>query len=197
MRTIDEWGKVKTNLLSKILTPRIMLDLEKLPFPSWLEQEPITDTFIWGDTATGKTILAAQMLEKELKDIYLEGGPNHHTDTCRFINLSNWFEDTKSEMFRIKDFTSPVEHHGEDLTQGTYYRDCRLLVIDDIGLTKPTDWIVNQLYLLINYRYEYLKKTIITSNLSLSDLSTLLGDDRITSRIERHYTIVKKNPYRQ
>jgi DNA replication protein DnaC len=48
------------------------------------------------------------------------------------------------------------------------------------------------LYHLINHRYEYMKKTIITSNYTLEELEQRLNDQRITSRINRMCKIEEK-----
>lgn len=58
----------------------------------------------------------------------------------------------------------------------------RLLVLDDLGAQKSTDWTVDRLYLLIATRYDALRPTIITTNLSLNDIRDRL-DARIASRL--------------
>ncbi len=62
-----------------------------------------------------------------------------------------------------------------------------VLVIDDFGTEKATDWIGERFYSIINGRYADKKITIFTSNMSLDDLKY---DERITNRIkERNYLI--------
>jgi DNA replication protein DnaC len=57
-----------------------------------------------------------------------------------------------------------------------------VLILDDLGAEKATEWVAETLYILIDERYGNMKPTIITSNYSLSELSERLGD-RIVSRI--------------
>lgn len=57
-----------------------------------------------------------------------------------------------------------------------------LLVLDDIGAEKPSDWVRETLFVLINYRYEHQLCTIFTTNCSLEKLEERLGG-RIVSRI--------------
>lgn len=57
-----------------------------------------------------------------------------------------------------------------------------LLVLDDIGAEKPSEWVRETLFVLINYRYEHLLPTIFTTNYSLDELEYRLGG-RISSRI--------------
>jgi DNA replication protein DnaC len=72
------------------------------------------------------------------------------------------------------------------------YLDANLLVLDDFLSTRPTDWVIDILYYLINHRFEYLKKTIITCNMSLEELEKRMGDQRITSRINLMCEIEEK-----
>lgn len=66
-----------------------------------------------------------------------------------------------------------------------------VLILDDFGVEKMTDWAYQMLYSLINYRYENLKTTIYTSNLDLEELAAHTGDSRLTSRIQEDCTIIK------
>lgn len=45
-----------------------------------------------------------------------------------------------------------------------------LLIIDDLGKEKPTEWLVEKLYLIINSRYENYKPVVITTNLTLDEI---------------------------
>ncbi|MFI5803499.1 ATP-binding protein [Streptomyces sp. NPDC051561] len=59
---------------------------------------------------------------------------------------------------------------------------CPLLLIDDLGAAKASEWTEELTYRLINYRYEHLRPTLITTNLPIRDLRTTLGD-RVASRL--------------
>ncbi|MDX6449239.1 MAG: replication protein DnaC [Gaiellaceae bacterium] len=58
-----------------------------------------------------------------------------------------------------------------------------LLQIDDLGAEHRTDWVLEQLYSIINARYAERRATIFTTNLSRDELSTQIGE-RIVSRLE-------------
>jgi DNA replication protein DnaC len=64
-----------------------------------------------------------------------------------------------------------------------------LLHIDDVGAENRTEWVLEQLYALINERYESGRSLVITSNLDEEELRTQLGEqtgrmgDRIVSRL--------------
>lgn len=66
----------------------------------------------------------------------------------------------------------------------------RLLILDDIGSEKPTEWVQERFYSLINKRYNEMRPTIFTSNLSTGELSAQLGQ-RIASRIIEMCHVVK------
>jgi DNA replication protein DnaC len=58
-----------------------------------------------------------------------------------------------------------------------------LLHIDDLGAEHRTDWVIEQLYSIVNTRYEDQRSILITSNLDREQLAEQLGE-RIVSRLE-------------
>ena len=65
-----------------------------------------------------------------------------------------------------------------------------ILCIDDLGGEKQTEWSLDIIYRLINYRSENRKLTYIASNLSLKELADKYGD-RIASRIAGMCEVMK------
>ena len=61
--------------------------------------------------------------------------------------------------------------------------DAPVLVLDDLGTNKPTDWVAEQIYNLLNQRIEYGLPVIGTTNYTLEQLETRLGHDRAVSRL--------------
>ncbi|MDI3402850.1 ATP-binding protein [Streptomyces cavernicola] len=59
---------------------------------------------------------------------------------------------------------------------------CPLLLLDDLGAAKASEWTEELTYRLINHRYEHLRPTLITTNLPIRDLRSKLGD-RVASRL--------------
>ena len=49
-------------------------------------------------------------------------------------------------------------------------KDVELLIIDDLGVEKLSDWLSDQFYQIIDHRWQNHKPMIITSNQSLDDL---------------------------
>lgn len=70
---------------------------------------------------------------------------------------------------------------------------CPLLIIDDLGAAKASDWTEEITYRLINRRYNYELPTLITTNLPIRDLRAYLGD-RVTSRLDQMTTRVLFEP---
>lgn len=61
------------------------------------------------------------------------------------------------------------------------YTSAAILVLDDLGAQKISDWTVESLYLLVSKRLNDCLPTIVTSNLKLGDLSRV--DNRMASRL--------------
>ncbi|WP_354699612.1 DNA replication protein DnaC [Paraconexibacter sp. AEG42_29] len=61
--------------------------------------------------------------------------------------------------------------------------DVDLLHIDDVGTEKTSEWVLEQLYSIINARYEEERTVIITTNLEREDLATQIHE-RTVSRLE-------------
>lgn len=57
-----------------------------------------------------------------------------------------------------------------------------LLVLDDLGSERPTDWTAERLYALVNRRWLEERPTIITTNLPASELEQAVGA-RVYSRL--------------
>ena len=70
------------------------------------------------------------------------------------------------------------------------YSRCPVLVLDDLGVEKTTEWALQALYIILNNRYANYMQTIITSNLTIEEIGEKLGD-RIASRIAGMCKIVK------
>jgi DNA replication protein DnaC len=185
MRTKERWIKY---ILPKRLyefPPRIQevlkeisTDWDSIPFSgnsAWV--------FISGKVDTGKTILAVQIALKMEMKAYL----NSEVKKTKFVSISRFLQ-------TLKDSFNSNEKNDQEVIN--YLCDCDILILDDFGCEKPTDWVLQVMYMIINHRYDYLKPTIITSNLKLEELAKLFGDDRITSRIKRSSTVISKTKYK-
>jgi DNA replication protein DnaC len=64
-----------------------------------------------------------------------------------------------------------------------------LLHVDDVGAEKTSAWVLEQLYAIVNARYEEERSVVITTNLERGDLGAQIGE-RTASRLEEMCTLV-------
>lgn len=69
------------------------------------------------------------------------------------------------------------------------YTSCDLLVIDDLGKEKPTEWVLEKLYYIVNARYESCLPIIITTNY---DTEKLISRLTYKDNIETAQSIVSR-----
>lgn len=80
-------------------------------------------------------------------------------------------------------------HEDEDLIEHLSNADA--LVLDDLGVERVTDFVAESLYLLIDRRWRDDRRgLIVTSNLSLDQLASRIGD-RLASRIAGLCRVIK------
>lgn len=60
--------------------------------------------------------------------------------------------------------------------------DKPILFLDDLGTEKPSQWVLEQMYIILNERYMWAKPTMITTNLTMREIAQIYGD-RIASRL--------------
>jgi len=124
--------------------------------------------FITGDVGTGKTHLASAIVDHIAR---LHKMKRRKPFKIIFSTSSEILSDIK---FSFKD------DRPEDCLEK--YKKADLLIIDEIGAEKVTEWSYETLYQIINYRYSNMIPTILISNLNDKELSEQL-DRRIASRI--------------
>ena len=88
--------------------------------------------------------------------------------------------------------------HGVD-SEDVFERHAKapVLMLDDLGAAKGTDWVEEVNYRLINHRYERMLPTLVTSNVRPRDLAGVVGE-RVASRLTEMATpVVLKGPDRR
>ena len=96
-----------------------------------------------------------------------------HENLVYFVNVTDYLEMLR-QSFNDKEANTK---ELEDIL-----RTCDLLILDDLGAEKPSEWVTERLYSLINYRINEEKSIIVTSNLTITELEIQLSD-RIASRL--------------
>jgi DNA replication protein DnaC len=102
---------------------------------------------IVGPVGVGKTHLAVAVLAELVDTVGVRGV------FCDFTDL----------LARIQATFSRGSDESEDEILATY-RDAELLVLDELGARRPTDWARDVLYGLLNTRYNRKRITLLTTN---------------------------------
>ena len=136
------------------------------------EKSQNKNLFFCGNTGLGKTHLssaiARELINKGFDVVY---------DTAQKIVYA--FE---------KERFSKTGEYDEDVTER--YLNCDLLIIDDLGTEYSGAMSISTIYNIINSRLVTNKNTIISSNMTITQLQTRY-DDRIVSRILGEFTMLK------
>lgn len=78
---------------------------------------------------------------------------------------------------------------GDDLAYTTAMA-CDLLVLDDLGAERVTDWSAERFYAIVNERWMYDRPIIVTTNAASSDELANLTGERLRSRLLGHRDVV-------
>ena len=128
--------------------------------------------YIWSEnTGNGKTSWACKIMSHYFRKIAFNSGLENEG---LYIYLPTFLDDLRNS------YNNPSPEFAEELEM---VKSCNLLIIDDIGAERVTEWVRERLVSIINTRSSNGLCTIYTSNLSLKGLTDKLGDDRISSRI--------------
>jgi len=135
---------------------------------------------ISGKTGCGKTHLAVAIL----RDLIINNNPlavnKAILNIAKFINLSEFFLELR-EIFRDKSTKTETEIINK-------YTDVPLLIIDDLGSEKTSEYTITTLYIIINKRLNEIKPTIITTNYSIKDIEHKINS-RVSSRLSTYKNI--------
>lgn len=127
--------------------------------------------YIWGkSTGSGKTSWACKIMSYYFRKIAFNSGLENEG---LYIFLPTFLEDLRNSY----DNPDPDFEQVLDML-----KKCKLLIIDDIGAERVTEWVRERLVSIINTRVGAGLSTIYTSNLSPEELKEGLGD-RISSRV--------------
>ena len=149
----------------------------------WMStREPGAGLILSGPVGTGKTTLACGILQS----IALR------SEACRFDfpgmkRESIWYQSMNTLADSI--IASRTRGYGEyqDLAQSLRYAD--VLVVDDLGVTSPEGWVQKKIEEILCQRYEDRKATIITTNLGITALPTVLSE-RVVDRLQETCTFI-------
>ncbi len=130
-----------------------------------------SNLLFYGETGLGKTFLC-NCIAKDLLDIGA---------SVVYLTAPRFFKKIEDLRFNRDEMESPGEQLDMIFT-------CDLLIIDDLGSEFSTLITTSELFNIINTRLLDKRQTIISTNLSFSDLQRTYTD-RIASRILGNYTM--------
>lgn len=171
------------------IPPRVIMQIAK-HFPDKTKLDLDCEcSFFTGEAGLGKTVKAAALLFYIHQESIINA--KQKPKRCKFITCPELLLEIRSTFGKPLIDHGNGEYHTAEEEVIAYYQTVDVLVLDDIGVEKVTDWTLNVLYLIISHRYEHFKKTFFTSNFSLNDLMTQFGDARLVSRINGWCNIVE------
>jgi DNA replication protein DnaC len=123
--------------------------------------------WLMGDTGTGKTTLAMLVSKAALED----------SRSVAIYSLPKL-------LARIRR-TYDSEPGGDSyLSFFERLTSVDLLHIDDLGAEKRSDWVLEQLYALVNERYEAQRSMLVTTNLDPHELEQQIGSRTVSRLVE-------------
>lgn len=133
--------------------------------------------YLWGKTGVGKTTIACALamsyiIYQTLDDIR-KG--NQTSQLVMFVNVPDLLTEIK-QGFNDQEASFIANAKIEAI------KSVPLVIFDDIGAERPSEWVKERLLTLINERYEKELSTFFTSNLKQEELAQQLGT-RIMSRV--------------
>lgn len=118
--------------------------------------------YLYGTSGSGKSRLAASIANRLLD----AGVP------VKWWNITS--------LYLAIQGTFRPDYNGPDILEGCSRTS--LLILDDMGAEKPSEWTMATMYDIVNTRIENLLPTIITSNFMLEELEAK-ADSRVISRL--------------
>jgi DNA replication protein DnaC len=122
---------------------------------------------IQGDTGTGKTTLAMLVSKQALAS----------GRTVAIYSLPKL-------LARIRRTYDAEPGQDSYLALFEQLTSVDLLHIDDLGAEKSSDWVLEQLYALINERYETQRSMLVTTNLEEPQLEQQIGERTVSRLVE-------------
>ena len=146
-------------------------DIARMAAEKFVDEYPMPQPFgllFMGPQGIGKTHLAVGIIKKLIREKSIP------SLFCTFPEL----------LKEIQDSWNPVSQSSE-MTLLEPVLNVEVLVLDELGAQKPSDWVRDQVAYILNYRYNENKVTIITTNFLDPATSPAKEDRKIDSLSQR------------
>jgi DNA replication protein DnaC len=141
-------------------------------------RRPRRGLLLEGDAGRGKTHLAVAILKEVVFVRQL---------TAAFLNVPEWLNGMKQAFA------------GDDAGLAPTPRWHQLVVLDDLGTEKASDWSRDQIYSLVNHREANGLLTIVTTNLAVGELHRRLGSPTMSrlNKMCKRVSVESRMDYRE
>lgn len=92
------------------------------------------------------------------------------------------------EAWTVGDLLDALRPDG-DRNEASYAERADVLILDDLGATRPTEWAVETLTALMDTRLREKRRTVVTTNLAEAIIASAWGD-RLMDRLRHSCTVV-------
>lgn len=140
---------------------------------TWLDANPCTtgqNLVLHGGVGRGKTGAALAAL----RELHFQGA------IVRYWSFPDLMDQLRADEFG--------RNHDDPLRKKptmSYLQECDCLLLDDMGTERPTDYVKDRIYLIINSRYERSLPTIFTTNQNKNEFLDRLSTP-CASRIQQN-----------
>lgn len=155
---LDKWDKLSPPRYSDATLANIDNSKLRKVVTDWLADPTTNVVLLSENSGVGKTFIARSIA----RELYAEGF------SVEFHQLSELFE--------------KITPSGSDEFLFNRVLDSQILVLDDVGVEKLSEWRIEKLHMILNHRWEWNLPVIVTSNLTKDVLAEWLGQ-RAYSRL--------------
>jgi DNA replication protein DnaC len=153
------------------------------PAQEWVTEfwdwEPQRNLILYGDVGTAKSSLAFACARSVIEDLNL-----------------GWAVDVEWVAVRALLAQVKASFNGGEPVERDFGDPCDILILDDLGAERCTEWTRDYLATIIEDRYDHGQPTIVTTNYQPSKLAARLGFDdvmigeRLVSRLVENAVVI-------
>lgn len=137
---------------------------------------PSKSILLSGKTGCGKTHLAVATLRDMVRRDAIQYTAIFTTTPELLLDIRSCYSSNGDEKDLVEKYSTPA-----------------ILILDDLGADKATEWAISTLYLIIDRRNKDMKETLITTNLTMEGIENQYGA-RIASRLSDMVIVEIKMP---